>query len=393
MAAGRLRRLWFFVSAMPTAASVGFLLAVSILTFAIWQPVGPGSGLRWWAPAAIVVFGFIDWALLASLPRLGLSFGPVGLPLFMVTLVRLVVIWIAVRGLDWTYSAWGWPPSEHLTLVSALALWLLNLGIVACEIKGLYVEPFQVRVTHLPLTVHGKPCVDQVRIAQLSDLHMERVTKREQSVLDLLEDLRPDVIVLTGDYLNGSYLEEPRARQEARWFLSRLKARHGVYAVTAKRGDTVEAVADMFGGLDIEVLRDEVRVISPRGFDIALVGVSYLEVPRDGRALEDLMREVPPEAYSVLLYHTSELAGTAAKAGLDLYLTGHTHGGQMRLPLFGAVFTNLRSWKKYEQGLYNVGDMRLYVNRGLGMEGRGGPRARFLCRPEILLAELHPRSP
>jgi predicted MPP superfamily phosphohydrolase len=116
--------------------------------------------------------------------------------------------------------------------------------------------------------------------------------------------------------------------------------------------------------------------------------VSYLGLPRDSRVFSSLLRNVPEDGYSVLLYHTPDLAGPASRAGVDLYLTGHTHGGQMRLPLFGALFTNLRSWKRYEQGLYKIGGTTLYVNRGLGMEGRGAPRARFLCRPEIVAIDL-----
>jgi predicted MPP superfamily phosphohydrolase len=224
---------------------------------------------------------------------------------------------------------------------------------------------------------------------------MERTTKREREVLKKVEALEPDVIVLTGDYLNGSYLEDTKARHDTREFLSRLTARLGVYAVTAKRGDTLEAVGEMFDGLDIRVLRDEVEILGIPGCrDMCLVGVSYLGFQRDSRVLSDLLRDVPEDAYSVLVYHTPELAGIASSAGVDLYLTGHTHGGQLRLPLFGAVFTNLRSWKKYEQGLYRVGRTILYVSRGLGMEGRGAPRARFLCRPEIVAVDLEsgPRS-
>jgi hypothetical protein len=69
-------------------------------------------------------------------------------------------------------------------------------------------------------------------------------------------------------------------------------------------------------------------------------------------------------------------------------LAGHTHGGQIRLPLFGAVITASEFGKESEQSLYNVGPTTLYVSRGLGMEGKGAPRARFLCPPEIVVVNL-----
>jgi len=96
----------------------------------------------------------------------------------------------------------------------------------------------------------------------------------------------------------------------------------------------------------------------------------------------------PCAPFTLLLYHTPDLMPQAVRAGVDLYLCGHTHGGQIRLPLIGALVTSSRFWKRYEMGRYVEGNTTLYVNRGLGMEGFGAPRARFLCPPEIALLEL-----
>jgi predicted MPP superfamily phosphohydrolase len=89
-----------------------------------------------------------------------------------------------------------------------------------------------------------------------------------------------------------------------------------------------------------------------------------------------------------LLYHTPDLIETASELGVDLYLAGHTHGGQVRLPWLGAIFTASRYGKRYEMGSYRVGRTQLYVSRGIGMEGLGTPRVRFLCPPEIVELEL-----
>jgi predicted MPP superfamily phosphohydrolase len=387
--AQRLRRLWFLISALPAPAAVGFVAVASLLAYRVWQPLAPVSHLGLGAALALLVFGFIDWVLLAALPRLGLSFGPVGLPLFLITLVRLLAVSVTAWALQWTQATLGWPAIDRMFGVGTATFWLLNVGIMVCEIEGLYVEPFDVRVTHLPLNVLQGSSGGVVRLVHLTDLHMERTTKREWEVLRKVEALKPHIIVLTGDYLNGSYLEDTKAREDARWFLSSLSAPFGVYAVTAKRGDTPEAVEEMFGSLDIRVLRDEACRLEVSGQGLRLVGVSYLGRRRDSQAFRNVMSDLPTDSYSILLYHTTDLAGIASEKGVDLYLTGHTHGGQMRLPVFGAVFTNIRSWKKYERGMYRMGKTAMYVNRGLGMEGKGGPRARFLCRPEILAVDLH----
>jgi len=384
----RLRSLWFFISALPTPVAMLLVVAGSFLALRVWQPIAPASHLGLSVALALLVFGCIDCVLLAGLPRLGLSYGPVGLPLFLITLVRLLAVSIPAWALQWTQAAWGWPAFDHLSAVGTLTVWLLNVGIVVCEVYGLYFEPFDVRVTHLELNVPRGSPGGLVRIVQLSDLHVERTTKREREVLRKVEALEPDIIVLTGDYLNGSYLEDTKTREDARWFLSRLSAPSGVYAVTAKHGDTLEAVDEIFAGVNIRVLRDEACRLEVSGHALWLVGVSYLGRRRDAQLFSAVMHDVPADSYSILLYHTTDLAGIASGNGVDLYLTGHTHGGQIRLPVFGAVFTNIRSWKKYEQGLYRIGKTTTYVNRGLGMEGKGGPRARFLCRPEILAVDL-----
>jgi predicted MPP superfamily phosphohydrolase len=100
------------------------------------------------------------------------------------------------------------------------------------------------------------------------------------------------------------------------------------------------------------------------------------------------MATTPPGAYTILLYHTPDLAEAAAAAGVDLYLAGHTHGGQIRLPWYGALTTSSAYGKRFEAGLYQVDLMSLYVSRGIGLEGLRLPRARFLCPPEIIVIDM-----
>ena len=84
-------------------------------------------------------------------------------------------------------------------------------------------------------------------------------------------------------------------------------------------------------------------------------------------------------------------AGTEAdQARVDLFCAGHVHGGQVGLPLYGALVTLSRHGKRYEAGLYQAGPMRMYVSRGIGMEGGSAPRVRFCSRPEIAVIEAVP---
>ena len=80
----------------------------------------------------------------------------------------------------------------------------------------------------------------------------------------------------------------------------------------------------------------------------------------------------------------------AIESGVDLYLCGHTHGGQVRLPLIGPLVTSSRLGRRYVMGHYHEGRTHLYVSRGIGFEGLGAPRIRLLCPPELTLITLNP---
>ena len=104
--------------------------------------------------------------------------------------------------------------------------------------------------------------------------------------------------------------------------------------------------------------------------------------------IKSLLESDPDRAFTLLLYHSPDLMPEAVELGIDLYLCGHTHGGQIRLPLLGAVLTSSDFWKRYEMGRYEEGKTTLYVSRGLGLEEKGAPHARFLAPPEIILWTL-----
>lgn len=112
----------------------------------------------------------------------------------------------------------------------------------------------------------------------------------------------------------------------------------------------------------------------------------------EAQAAEVLAR-IPAAAPTVFLHHTPDLIEEVAGPSVDLYLAGHTHGGQMRLPFYGALVTLSKFGKKYEAGLYRVDATTIYVNRGVGLEGGAAPRVRLLCRPEVAVIDLVPERP
>jgi len=202
--------------------------------------------------------------------------------------------------------------------------------------------------------------------------------------------LAPDVIVVTGDYLNISYTYDATAQRHVRELLTQLKAPGGVFAITGSPPvDSPELVDQLLDGLNVNWLRDEIFTLIWRGCRIQIGGVECsFDIEADERKLLALMDGRSADLFTLLLYHTPDVMPAAVRAGVDLYLAGHTHGGQLRIPYFGALVTASIHGKRYEMGGYKEGKTTLYVTRGVGMEGYGAPRARFLCPPEIVLFTL-----
>jgi predicted MPP superfamily phosphohydrolase len=225
---------------------------------------------------------------------------------------------------------------------------------------------------------------------------MERITERDRKMVALTRELAPDVILFSGDFLNLSCLRDPKAWAAARTILCELSAPLGVFAVTGSPAvDLDDVVPQLLDGLtNLRWLRDEKINLRYQGQPIDLVGLSCTHKPFvDGPRLLTLLGQaqaqgLPPQTFTILLYHSPDLAPEAAEAGIDLQLSGHTHGGQVRLPLFGAFFAGSLYGKRFESGRRQVGPTTLYVTRGLGLEGKGAPRVRFLCPPEIILWEI-----
>ncbi len=364
-------------------------LALAAISGLVWGKVLAGAAWGWAVGLGMLLFAAADLGLLALLPRLGVSFGAVQFPLVALTFLRWIVTMLAA-------ALTVWRPLPALVALVLVQVFVLGLAAYAT-----LVEPFRVKVTHLE--VSSSKLLNsglRLRIVQISDLHVERLTRRERSLPALVAGLEPDLIVLTGDFLSTSYHTDPEALSDLRALLEQLHAPLGIYAVWGTiEVDLPYLLRPMLDELGIVVLEEGVAQVpagkavgDAEGGDDRRLWLVGLSCTRDlavaGRKLRTLLAEVPPEGFSLLLYHTPDLMPQVAALGVDLYLAGHTHGGQCRLPGFGAILTSSQHWKRYEAGLYREGDTTLYVSRGLGMEGFGTPRARFLCPPEVVSITL-----
>jgi predicted MPP superfamily phosphohydrolase len=241
---------------------------------------------------------------------------------------------------------------------------------------GWLIESNWVELVPVSVEVQRAVLSPSLRVVHLSDLHSEGFGKREQVALELVRSAKPDIICLTGDYLSTGSGE--LYVQHARRFIGELQAPFGVYAVP---GNLDLDPHPLFHGLGAQLLQDERVEVTVRGVKVSLTGSRFGAAP-PGQAT------LAPDALNVLLQHSPDLLEEASDAGYDLYLAGHTHGGQVRIPGYGAIITMSQFGKRYEAGLYSMRDTWMYVNRGLGLEGGWAPRIRLFCRPEVTVLDV-----
>jgi predicted MPP superfamily phosphohydrolase len=338
-------------------------------------------------------FVFLDGISLLTLSPLGISYGGIRIPFFILISLRgaiFILLLILFGGIVIGRSLLGHVVS-HSSTIFQFPIWLLlslNLLLFGLVIYSFFIEPTRLTVSYLTVDVPGLN--QSVRIVQLSDIHVERTSRRELALPGLVDSLQPDMIVLTGDYLNESYKKTQTSQQDLKDLLTQLHAPLGIYAVNGNVESSAK-MKNLFTGLDIHCLDNEVIRIPQMGEHFVLIGLDYTKWYLDEATLKSLMSQVKSDDFTLLLYHKPDLAYTARDLGIDLYLTGHTHGGQFRLPFYGAIITDSRFKKVFEVGLYHLDNTIMYVSRGLGMAGGFAPRVRFLSPPEVVVIDLVPQ--
>ena len=348
---------------------------------ALWWLLARDTMLAVAVAGVLLAFFLADAALLRELPRRRVSFGHWPGQIAALALPRAGV----ALGLGLVGPWLGW------TAALLLAVSAQFVGTAALY-RAALVEPRRLGLSHLAVTTDRlPPGAPPIRILHIGDIHLERLSIREARLLELVDEAKPDLILLTGDYVNLSNNLDPQTHTQVRRLLSQLHARYGVFAVLGTPPvDLPEVAPRLFKGLPARLLRDEaVTVTLSRGRQLTLLGLDcHHDIARDTATLDRVLAAAPGEGPRVLLYHSPELMLAAVERGIDLYLCGHTHGGQVRLPIVGPLFTASQLGRRFVMGHYHMGRTHLYVTRGIGFEGLAAPRVRLLCLPEVTLVTV-----
>lgn len=288
-----------------------------------------------------------------------------GLTLFILNL-KSFFGWIRSRTI-------GKPASRRLIWITLVA----DLIFVFCVVDAWFIEPHMLTITRISAVspkIASK--TGSLKIVHISDIHFEQHSPYTRKILSTIAAERPDLIVASGDNPQMRHFN----RDQFFEFLRSLKRIAPVYMSPGYYEDTVDMLMSPVAQTYLE--NGEHAALSIRGNKIVIQGFGPTE------PVMQASRVKGKDALYLVLDHTPDSIESVSRLGPDWCFVGHTHGGQFRLPIWGAVTTLSLTGKRYEYGHYKVGKTDFFVSRGLGLEPKPAPQVRFLCPPEIVVLTL-----
>jgi predicted MPP superfamily phosphohydrolase len=348
-----------------------------------------GSALRV-GLAALCAFGVWAYCVNHYLLNLSESFAKQA----MIVGLALALAGLALASLRWSppRRAGLWPWFTVLLLFAfgeARRLWLRsNYRVEATTRAELFtpVTTTALRVTHFTLRVPGLP-VGRLRVVHLTDLHLSEAlpSSYPARVLEQARKEKPDLLVLTGDYVSRA----ERLPLLASWLQGLPAARFGAFGVLGNHDywtGQAPAVREVLRHAGVHVLTAECAsvALTPER-TLALCGT---DAPWGPEVLRSRLQATAGAATATLvLSHTPDNVYELEGLGVTALFAGHTHGGQLRLPGLGALIVPSRYGRRFDQGHFLVGGTHLFVSAGVGADA---PPLRLWCPPEILVVDLLP---
>lgn len=285
----------------------------------------------------------------------------------------------------------AWRHRTAREVMKARVLLAACLILLAVHVDAYYIEPQRLVARHYVVKPQSAvPSGRSIRILHVTDIQTPKIGPHEERALSLGLSYRPDLIVLTGDYVQDALGEATEL--DAAADLRALMARIGFNAplgVFATEGDVGPPCGVVFAGTVVRCLSDQSAAVDlPGGFRLAITGLTRGRGrERDPKVLAHMLAVAPAADYHIIISHAPDFI-SALPVKVDLALAGHTHGGQVVIPFFGPPRTAIRLPRRYAGGLNDYRGTPLHVSRGVGMERGFDIPVRFLCPPEIGILDL-----
>jgi hypothetical protein len=268
-------------------------------------------------------------------------------------------------------------------------------GVGAFAADTTLIEPNRPRIVRQALALRRWPAgLDGFTIALLSDFHYDPYFSEHplHAAISMVKGLRPDLIVFGGDFVSVPLVNDTEkkdqkaalAAEPCARLLRQMQAPHGLWAVLGNHDCLTDAnvVTRSLRSQGVQVLANQSVAIEANGARFWLSGVS--DVVAGSPDLDVTLDSVPGGEATILLAHEPDYADYVARHPVDLQLSGHSHGGQVRIPLVGPLYLPDMA-RKYVWGLYRIGGLTLYTNPGLGTVGLP---VRWNCPPEVTFLTL-----
>jgi len=275
------------------------------------------------------------------------------------------------------------------SLRSLLLIPIVLAVVGAAYLYGRLIEVNWIKTKRVDVPIRPlPPQFDGFKIVQLSDLHIWDLGEREKKLPAMVNAVGADAIFITGDFAH-----DEQGMQVAAALISQLQSRYGIWGVLGNwdSRQTVKACKEA----GVKMLLSEVDTIEIDGALLGIIGLKYddalrvLGVDVQRQTLAGLKSQLPADIPVILLEHEPRIVRAAQDEGIDLVLSGHTHGGQVRIPFGPAIETPSDMGIWYTRGMYQFKNTLLYINPGIGLEpGPDYIKVRFFCRPEITVLTL-----
>ncbi|MBE7129111.1 metallophosphoesterase [Bacillus mycoides] len=272
---------------------------------------------------------------------------------------------------------------------------ILIIGILVGISIFLYLQNNLISITEVKITSSKIPSSFKgYKILQISDLHNKKFGDNQDVLIQKVKSINPDIIAITGDLIDSKSYDAEMSMQVIR----ELVKEYPVYFVTGnheKWSGKYNSLEKKLKKQHVTVLRNEHVIIQKGGHEINLLGIDDPEfntgdIDEGGIVKDAIVKakiETLPDRYNVLLSHRPEFLEEYAEEKVDLVLSGHAHGGQVRLPFIGGlVAPNQGILPKYTAGLYEQQNTSMIVSRGLG---NSIIPQRVFNRPEIVVVQLN----
>lgn len=276
---------------------------------------------------------------------------------------------------------------RYLKWTAAAILTVSALMLLTC--RALIWEPAMFTVSHRTIELdRWHDSLNGFKVAVVADLHQENTPdelERTRRIVDITNCEEPDLIVLPGDFIGARHDRQSRnaAPAEIAELLRPLRAKYGVYAVLGNHDHWHDgaAVASALKKVGIKVLENETAKLEIKGCTVNLIGLPDRMTRNHTLRLDHLP---PVDQPAIVLSHSPDYF-EELKLPYELMVSGHYHGGQIRLPWFGALVIPSPYGRKYEGRFYQRDGRKLLISYGLGTSII---RARLFCPPEIVMLTL-----